>query len=93
MLKLPYTIQRKDNLPLGNGKTFHRILYKVRGRICAFIDVHDDKYRVCLGKPSDTEVLSWNYTNDPDGIGKHEAIAKAVSICENSVAFYNAISS
>jgi len=91
-LHLSYTIRRKENIPIGNtGCSFHRIFYRVRKRTCCFIDVFPTYYRVTLGKPSEWNALSWKYPSDDLGLGKYDAIAKAVSICEATEEFYKII--
>ena len=87
-----YTILRKENIPIGKtGCFFHRILYRVRKRTCCFLDIFPTLYRVSLGRPSDPVGLTWEYPTDDLGIGKYDAIAKAVSICEATEEFYKII--
>lgn len=69
----------------------HRVLYIVRRRICCFLDVYPTKYRVCIGKPSDTETISFHYFKDESGESYRKAIDKAVSIAESSADFYDSV--
>lgn len=91
MNKPRFTIHRTDNIDIGNGEKMHRVLYKVKRRVCCFLEIYPTYYRVSVGKPSDTEVISFSYKKDEHGTGYSQAVQKAVSIAEISADFYDTI--
>lgn len=91
MHKSRFTTHRTNNIDIGNGQKMHRVLYKVRRRTCCFLEIYPDYYRVSIGKPSDTETLSFRYPKDEHGMGYSNAIQKAVSIAESSADFYDSV--
>lgn len=78
-------------IPLADGKTLQRVLYKVDGKICCFIDISpiSATYRVCVGRPSDTDTLSFHYPKDETGYKR--AIEKACDICNSSIVWNNTL--
>lgn len=84
------TITSKE-IPLGDGIVLKRILYKVDGKICCFIDISpkSSTYRVSIGRPSDTDSVSFRYPKDEAGY--KQALEKACDICNTTIVWNNTI--
>ena len=69
--------------PYADG---NRAIFKVCGRICAFVDMLPGGFKVYAGKPSDTYLLRWQYEADQRG----EALAKCTELCSTTLTRYMA---
>ncbi len=75
-------------IPLADGTAYRRTVYRVGGKVCAFMDRGRGRISVHVGKPSDRETLSFTWPDSPEG--EKKALAKTTLICQGAMQ-WNAI--